>query len=159
MALYFDTEIGRIGVYAPGEAIVEIRLNEQGIAACESPSPLEKEAGRQLRAYFQKRLRTFDLPVHPEGTDFMRTIWKTLCKVPFGETVSYGWLAAASGYPGAARAVGQAMHRNPIPIVIPCHRVVGAGGHLTGFGGGMEIKCALLALEGVEVRNLRLVRR
>ncbi len=101
----------------------------------------------QLQAYFAGELKRFHLQLAPEGTAFQRNVWRALGAVPYGETITYGELAARIGNPRASRAVGAAMGRNPLAIVIPCHRVVGAGGALTGFGGGLDVKAALLALE------------
>jgi methylated-DNA-[protein]-cysteine S-methyltransferase len=101
----------------------------------------------QLHAYFDGTLREFDLPLDPQGTDFQLTVWRELTKIPFGTTISYGELARRVGNPAASRAVGAANGNNPIPIVIPCHRVIGANGSLTGFGGGIETKKWLLGLE------------
>ena len=102
----------------------------------------------QLDEYFAGRRRTFDLELEPRGTEFQRRVWGELRRIPWGETISYGELARRIGQPSASRAVGAANGRNPIPIVIPCHRVIGANGDLTGFGGGLPIKRKLLALEG-----------
>jgi methylated-DNA-[protein]-cysteine S-methyltransferase len=101
----------------------------------------------QLAAYFAGRLKRFDLTIAPEGTPFQRDVWSALTKIPYGETISYGELTRRLGRPRASRAVGAANGRNPIPIVVPCHRVVGANGSLTGFGGGLPIKRRLLELE------------
>jgi methylated-DNA-[protein]-cysteine S-methyltransferase len=106
-----------------------------------------REAIAQLNAYFAGELRRFDLPLAPEGTPFQQEVWSALMAIPYGETVSYGGLARRLGRPAASRAVGAANGKNPIPIVIPCHRVVGADGSLTGFGGGIAIKRRLLDLE------------
>jgi methylated-DNA-[protein]-cysteine S-methyltransferase len=103
---------------------------------------------RQLAQYFAGRRRAFDLPLAPRGTPFQRAVWQALARIPYGETVSYGELARRIGRPRASRAVGLANGANPLPIVVPCHRVIGANGSLTGFGGGIEIKRKLLALEG-----------
>lgn len=105
------------------------------------------EAVRQLRDYFEGRRRTFDLPLDPEGTDFQKAVWTGLNAIPYGETRSYAALAAAIGRPGASRAVGAANGRNPLSIVTPCHRVIGANGTLTGFAGGLAVKQWLLAHE------------
>jgi methylated-DNA-[protein]-cysteine S-methyltransferase len=102
---------------------------------------------RQLREYFAGQRTRFDLPLHPAGTAFQRDVWSELQRIPYGETISYGELARRVGHPAAARAVGAANGANPIPIVIPCHRVIGANGKLTGFGGGIPVKQKLLALE------------
>ncbi len=111
-----------------------------------------KEPVRQLRAYFAGELHDFDLALAPEGTTFQRNVWKRLCDIPYGETISYGELARRIGNPRASRAVGLANGSNPIPIVIPCHRVIGSNGKLTGYGGGLPIKEKLLALESHQLR-------
>lgn len=105
------------------------------------------EVADQLRDYFDGRRREFTLDLAPVGTDFQRQVWTALAQVPYATTVSYGWLAARIGRPTAARAVGAAVGRNPIGIVVPCHRVVGTAGGLTGYAGGLERKQYLLALE------------
>ncbi|MDA8347521.1 MAG: methylated-DNA--[protein]-cysteine S-methyltransferase [Pseudomonadota bacterium] len=102
----------------------------------------------QLAQYFAGQRRRFDLPLAPTGTPFQLRVWEALCAIPYGETLSYGDLARRVGNPRASRAVGLANGANPLPIVVPCHRVIGANGALTGFGGGVPIKRALLALEG-----------
>jgi methylated-DNA-[protein]-cysteine S-methyltransferase len=111
-------------------------------------NPLLVEAVRQLRAYFERDLKEFDLPLAPVGTDFQRRVWEELCEIGYGETSSYGELAHRLGKSNAAsRAVGLANGRNPIPIVIPCHRVIGSNGTLTGYAGGLDRKQKLLELE------------
>lgn len=112
----------------------------------ENARPL-KDVIRQLRAYFAGKLEEFDLPLAPDGTDFQQKVWRRLCDIPYGETISYGQLAQRIGNPNASRAVGLANGSNPIPIIIPCHRVIGSNGKLTGYGGGLPIKEKLLALE------------
>lgn len=118
------------------------------------------EVRRQLGEYFAGDRQSFDLKLAPRGTEFQQEVWKALQDVPFGTTTSYGALADAIGRPAASRAVGAANGANPIPIVVPCHRIIGADGSLTGFGGGLEAKRLLLELEGHEVepgpRQLRL---
>lgn len=101
----------------------------------------------QLRAYFKRELKTFDLPLVPAGTPFQLKVWQALRDIPYGEVVSYKTIAEAIGNPNAVRAVGGANGRNPIPIIVPCHRVIGSNGTLTGFGGGLETKQRLIALE------------
>jgi methylated-DNA-[protein]-cysteine S-methyltransferase len=108
---------------------------------------LLKEPARQLTAYFQGRLRHFDVPVAPAGTAFQQAVWSELQNIPYGETISYGELARRLGNPKAVRAVGLANGSNPISIIIPCHRVIGSNGTLVGYGGGLSTKQALLALE------------
>jgi len=107
-----------------------------------------RETTRQLDAYFARRLQAFDLPLRPTGTAFQREVWTALARIPYGQTWSYRDVAQHIGKPQAVRAVGAANGRNPIPIVVPCHRVIGADGSLTGFGGGLPAKQFLLALEG-----------
>jgi len=111
------------------------------------------EVRSQLTAYFARELRTFDLELAPEGTPFQLSVWKALSGIPYGTTISYGELATRLNRPGASRAVGAANGANPIPIIVPCHRVIGANGTLTGFGGGIETKRHLLALEAGEQAN------
>lgn len=110
-------------------------------------TPLLRAAREALLAYFAGERRDFDLPLDPAGTDFQRAVWEALRAIPYGGTRTYGEIAAAVGRPKAVRAVGQANHVNPLPIFIPCHRVVGKGGALTGYAGGLYLKRALLALE------------
>ena len=116
-------------------------------------APLKKTIS-QLRSYFAGELEEFDLPLTPEGTSFQQDVWRRLCEIPYGETISYGELARRIGNPNASRAVGLANGSNPIPIVIPCHRVIGSNGKLTGYGGGLPIKEKLLALEKRQLRLL-----
>lgn len=122
--------------------------------------PVLAEAARQLRSYFAGELRAFDLPLAPEGTPFQRSVWRALGDIPYGATATYGDIATALGNPAATRAVGAANGRNPLSIVLPCHRVVGSSGALTGFAGGMAAKRWLLAHEarvtGSAVSNLPL---
>ena len=110
-------------------------------------TPLLQEVQRQLTAYFSGALREFDLPLAPRGTPFQCAVWRALREIPYGEVRSYGEIAAAIGKPNACRAVGMACHVNPIAIVVPCHRVVGKSGALTGYAAGVERKRVLLALE------------
>ncbi|WP_236239486.1 methylated-DNA--[protein]-cysteine S-methyltransferase [Streptomyces sp. CC228A] len=105
------------------------------------------EAARQLDSYFRRDLTSFDLPLHLHGTPFQRAVWQRLLTIPYGETRSYGELAEQLGNPAASRAVGLANGRNPVGIIVPCHRVVGADGALTGYGGGLDRKRRLLAFE------------
>lgn len=117
----------------------------------ESDAPF-KEAKRQIGAYFSGELREFDLPLSFKGTAFQRNVWNALCAIPYGETISYRELASRVGRPTAWRAVGAANGRNPLPIVIPCHRVIGSNGQLTGYYGGTHLKEYLLRLEAGEKR-------
>ena len=120
----------------------------QPVGDRDDTDPLLAEVRRQLDAYFAKELKVFDLPVRPQGTPFQLTVWDQLTTIAWGRTATYGEIAGRLGMTGhGSRAVGMANGRNPIPIVIPCHRVVGADGTLTGYAGGVERKQALLALE------------
>jgi methylated-DNA-[protein]-cysteine S-methyltransferase len=123
---------------------------------CSTPVPairndsnsLIAETARQLRAYFEGRLRQFDVPLDLQGTDFQKRVWRQLVTIPYGETRSYAQVAAAIGASRAVRATGAANGANPVPIIVPCHRVIGATGRLTGYGGGLPLKKRLLELEG-----------
>lgn len=132
-------------------APAELRyLARQGIAAPEPGSaPVLTEAVRQLEEYFAGQRRTFELPLDLRGTPFQRAVWEALQRIPFGESRTYSGLAKSLGRPRAARAVGQAVGANPVSIIVPCHRVLGQNGSLTGYGGGLERKVALLWLEGL----------
>lgn len=112
------------------------------------------DAREQLHAYFYGELQDFDLPLTPEGTDFQQRVWDALLKIPCGETLSYADVAEMIGQPTATRAVASANARNPLPIVIPCHRVIGSDGKLRGYAGGLAIKAALLDLEGQKTCKL-----
>ena len=116
---------------------------------CNTPNTLHiaKECARELDAYFAGKLKVFTIPVKPKGTPFRMQVWQALTKIPFGETISYKELAHYINNPKAIRAVGGANHHNPISIIIPCHRVIGADGSLTGYGGGLDNKRYLLELE------------
>ena len=161
---YLDSPIGTLLLAGNGDGLKHIEFPNKGRRAqplagwqCD-PRPL-REAARQLKAYFAGKLTRFDLELAPEGTDFQRRVWKALRTISYGKTISYKELAEKIGNPKAVRAVGGANGRNPIPIVIPCHRVIGADGSLTGFGGGVGVKYALLALEIGRDYNLRSSRR
>jgi len=116
-------------------------------AAAISTDPLLLEAADQLGAYFAGELHEFDLPLAPRGTPFQRGVWDAVSAIPYGSTATYADIAAAVGRPSACRAVGAANGRNPLPLIVPCHRVIGAAGALTGYGGGLERKRSLLDLE------------
>ena len=106
-----------------------------------------KEIARQLEAYFSGKLKSFDLKLAPEGTDFQKSVWNALCEIPYGKTRTYKEIAVSIGKPKAYRAVGLANNRNPIAIIIPCHRVIGSDGRLTGYASGLDVKEFLLELE------------
>ena len=145
------TQVGGVELrLAAGEAgLHSIEFSREGaIDGRENPRhPLLLETKRQLRAYFAGDLREFDLPLDIAGTAFQQRVWRALLRIPYGETRSYSEIARSIGAPSAVRAVGAANGANPIPIVVPCHRVIGAGGSLVGYGGGLPLKQRLLALE------------
>jgi methylated-DNA-[protein]-cysteine S-methyltransferase len=141
------TPFGAIRLRASGGALRELAFVD-GPGDAESPSdPVLAEARAQLQAYFAGERTGFDLPLEPLGTPFDQRVWQLVAAIPHGHTATYGELAAQLGAPGAARAVGAANGRNPIAIVIPCHRVIGARGALTGYAYGVDRKAGLLALE------------
>jgi methylated-DNA-[protein]-cysteine S-methyltransferase len=139
-----DSPIGPIELVAEDGALREIRF---GGGVEDDPDDVTRAAEQQLAEYFAGARRTFELPLAPEGTAFQRRVWDALLEVPYGVTTSYKAIAERIGAPAAVRAVGAANGANPLPIVIPCHRIVGASGALTGYGGGLPIKRALLDLE------------
>ena len=155
---YLDTPVGTLLIAGDAAAVLQITFPSQGNAAeagwVESQRGPVGEAVRQLREYFAGERTDFDLPLAPRGTEFQRSVWRQLQGIPHGETISYGELARRVGNPKASRAVGSANGKNPLPIVIPCHRVIAGDGTLGGFGGGLGTKQMLLALEqpGKEVR-------
>jgi methylated-DNA-[protein]-cysteine S-methyltransferase len=143
-----ESPIGPLGLIASDTGLQSVLFGGKGIRA-EGRSPVLAEAARQLAAYFDGDLVAFDLPLELNGTDFQRRCWLALATIPYGQTVSYGEQARRLGLgPDAARAVGAANGQNPLPIVLPCHRVIGANGSLTGFGGGLHVKRYLLEHEG-----------
>lgn len=144
-----ESPIGPLGVGEEDGAITLILFAGQQPPEGyrEGETSLLREAWAQLERYFAGELRQFSLPLAPAGTPFQQAVWRALEEIPYGETRSYGEIASQVGRPKASRAVGAANHRNPIPIVIPCHRVIGAGGTLTGYGGGLDRKKLLLDLE------------
>jgi methylated-DNA-[protein]-cysteine S-methyltransferase len=147
-----DTPIGPVGLVASDDGLRFVRFDGERVQP-EGSSPVLDEARRQLEAYFAGDLVDFDLPLDLSGTEFQRRCWLALATIPYGQTVSYGEQARRLGLgPASARAVGAANGQNPLPIVLPCHRVLGADGSLTGFGGGLETKRFLLEHEGALLR-------
>ncbi len=150
---YLETPIGTLLIVGDDRAIRKIFFPRNGKPEKPDAEWVESSRGpiavaiRQLKEYFACKRADFDLPLAPEGTEFQRAVWRQLQEIPYGETISYGELARRVGNPKASRAVGAANGQNPIPIVIPCHRVIGSNGKLTGFGGGLSTKERLLALE------------
>jgi len=159
MTLFFKemkSPVGKLKLVASSRALVavlweqerpnRVKLDEMSL---DPRHPVLIEAERQLAEYFAGKRTQFDLPLQPQGTEFQKKVWRALREIPFGKTKSYLELARTIGSPDASRAVGAANGKNPLSIVVPCHRVVGADGALTGFAGGLEAKAALLALEAV----------
>jgi methylated-DNA-[protein]-cysteine S-methyltransferase len=157
LTLFFDTLPTPVGV-------LSLEADETGLTAIHFPgrsaykpessntSDLLAEAARELQAYFEGRLTAFSVPLNWRGTPFQETVWRALMDIPYGETVSYGDIARAIGRPKSARPVGGAVGRNPLPIIVPCHRVIGSDQSLTGFTGGIDIKVALLKQEGLHLQ-------
>ncbi len=143
----YISPVGKLIVVADGGGITDLRFGHVPDGAVERTTPLLETAIRQLDEYFAGRRREFDLPLNPSGTEFQRRVWGELLKIPYGQTRTYGQIAAAAGNPRASRAVGMANNRNPIAVIVPCHRVVGADGTLTGYAGGLGNKETLLRLE------------
>jgi methylated-DNA-[protein]-cysteine S-methyltransferase len=139
--------IGPLGIEATADAVTRIWFHATGAVARRIPDGPIAAAKLQLDEYFEGRRKQFTLPLAPEGTPFQQHVWQALTTIPYGETTSYGVLARRIGKPAAVRAVGAANGQNPIPIVIPCHRVIGSNGKLVGFGGGLQTKQFLLRLE------------
>lgn len=145
----FSTPLGPMALAGEGEAITHLYLPGRPTPRLVShPTPLLLEGEGQLLEYLGGQRKVFDLPLNPQGTPFQRRVWQALEAIPWGETRTYRDIALAVDSPRGFRAVGMANHYNPIPIFIPCHRVVGADGSLTGYAGGVELKKALLSLEG-----------
>ncbi len=155
-----ETPIGKLWIASTEKGLLHIGLSgeEKFKATLKRLQPGAKwveddgqnaEILRQLREYFAGKRKSFQLPLDLSGSEFQLKVWRALMEIPYGQTVSYAEVAAKIGRPAAIRAVGQANHCNPIPIIIPCHRVIGADGRLVGFGGGLDMKRRLLELEGI----------
>ena len=149
----YQTPIGNLSIVCEGGNIVNVKLLQiSDIAnvahhAVQKETPLIKKAYQQLLEYFEGKRKHFELPLKPKGTPFQQSVWNVLCQIPYGKTKSYKDIAEMIGNPKACRAVGMANHHNPVIIIIPCHRVIGANGALTGFACGIDIKRQLLSLE------------
>ena len=141
-----NSPFGMLRIGLEDSAVVSLKLAAESLSET-LPCPAAQDVTDQLSEYFSGTRTEFDIPLAPNGTPFQKLVWRELCRIPYGQTRTYGEIAAAIGSPKAARAVGQAVNRNPIWIVIPCHRIIGAGGKLTGYAGGLELKQQLLDLE------------
>ena len=142
----YSSTFGDILIESNGKAITKVKLVDNKDVT-PAPDTLTKKAAKQLDEYFSGKRKVFDLPLDPQGTEFQRSVWRALKEIPYGETRSYKQIANAIGNPKACRAVGMANNKNPIWIIIPCHRVIGADGSLTGYGGGIKMKQKLLEIE------------
>lgn len=142
-----DTEIGRLYLAEEDGRIVRLTLGPAPAGDCMGVSPLLTRAAAQVREYLAGERKTFTVPLKAEGTPFQKTVWEALRRIPYGRTRSYGEIAEEIGNPKGARAVGMACNRNPILLLIPCHRVIGSTGKLVGFGCGLPVKEKLLSLE------------
>lgn len=142
---YLNSPVGVLKIVANNESVFEVTFVEEKKE--DNPNTLTQQTVMQLCEYFEGKRKVFDLPLSPIGTSFQQTVWKALYSIPYGETKSYGEIAEMIGNPKASRAVGMANHRNPICIIIPCHRVIGTTGKLVGYGGGIDKKIYLLDLE------------
>ena len=145
---HYNTPIGRLGIAEENGAVCRILFEGESFAGCEvRETAIIKKAAGELDEYFKGKRKDFDLPLLIRGTEFQKAAWKALVAIRYGETRNYKEIAVAIGSPRGARAVGMANNRNPLPIIIPCHRVIGADGSLTGYAGGLDMKKALLDLE------------
>lgn len=146
---FYETEVAILAIKENDGRIIEIDFSKEEIPKDLElrKTPLIEETIKELEEYFRGKRRTFHIPLNPRGTEFQKSVWNELVKIPYGETSSYGEIAKRIGNPKAARAIGMANNRNPISIIIPCHRVIGSDGKLVGYGGGLDIKERLLELE------------
>jgi len=145
LAAYYSAPFGTLRLDAGDDELVALWLpNAEPPEVAVGSSRVLARTAKQLDEYFAGTRRTFDVPLAPRGTGFQQRVWRALCAIPFGATCSYGELARTIGRPAASRAVGAANGRNPIAIIVPCHRVIGANGTLTGYGGGLATKSWLL---------------
>ena len=157
----YVSPLGTLYLYGWGRHVVRLDFEQVPVDApyfakyftsidvSEGTSPVIETLKGELEAYFYKKSKSFSVPFRLFGTEFRQNVWRLLCDVPYGQTATYGALAARLGKPRACRAVGGAIHNNPLALVVPCHRVIGADGSLTGFGGGLDRKAYLLQLEGI----------
>ena len=154
-----ETPVGRLLIAGTDDGLKHVSFSEHHFSSpdvepqdnWEPNDRALREPVKQLKAYFAGRLQAFDLPLAAEGTAFQQRVWAALCEIPYGATASYGDIARAIGNAAASRAVGLANGRNPIAIIVPCHRIIGATGKLVGYGGGLSLKQRLLEHEGVKL--------
>lgn len=152
---YTNTKIGNMAIIEEDNKIITIEINQEiEENMLQKDTPLLKETEKQLLEYLEGKRKVFQVPLNPKGTKFMKEVWTALQEIPYGETRTYGQIAQRIGKPKVARAVGMANHRNPIPIIIPCHRVIGSNRKLVGYALGMKMKKFLLTLEGIDKNGL-----
>lgn len=144
---YYDTPVGKVTLAEDGGFLTALLFGEKPMDGDFRESEILSETAGQLGEYFSGARKSFSVPMKPHGTDFQKRVWAELERIPYGETRTYGGIASLIGNPKACRAVGMANHNNPIAIIVPCHRVVGSNGALTGYAGGLDIKSFLLELE------------
>lgn len=151
----YNTPIGKISFSEDGQAITSVDFipEEENIDTAAEETKLLSDAYSQLMEYLKGERKEFTLPLNPSGTPFQKKVWEVLRSIPYGQTLSYKEVAIKAGNPKACRAVGMANNRNPIPIIIPCHRVIGSDGSLVGYGGGLSTKVKLLTLEDCKFKN------
>lgn len=153
-----SSPVGDLGLFADDRhlyAVEFLAADDAQLSGSPGDTAVLIEAERQLAAYFAGRLREFDLPLQPAGSEFQQAVWQAMRRIPYGQVLTYGELAGVVGDRKKARAVGQAANRNPLAIVIPCHRVIGGNGRLVGYGGGLDKKALLLRHEGVDPARCR----
>ena len=157
---FYDSPQGRMLLVASGDGLTGVYFDGQKYHASIEPEwradprhAILRQAGRELAEYFAGERKRFETPLEPEGTPFQRAVWRAISSVDFGTTITYGELAIRAGFPGSSRAAGAATGRNPLTIIVPCHRIVGSDGSLTGYAGGLERKSALLVLEGARAES------
>ena len=143
----YKSPIGTLYIVEENEKIIEIRYENKKEEVLEKNTKILEKAVQELEEYFKGKRKEFDIPLNPKGTEFMKKVWKELQKIPYGKTTSYGKIAEKIGNPKASRAVGMANHNNPIPIIIPCHRVIGKNNKMVGYALGIDKKEYLLNLE------------
>ncbi|WP_434797555.1 methylated-DNA--[protein]-cysteine S-methyltransferase [Terrisporobacter vanillatitrophus] len=149
---FYETEIGIIGIRENNKSITDIFFSKVDTNDNIEETDLIKECFKQLKEYLEGNRRKFDLPLEARGTEFQKKVWNELLKIPYGETKSYKDIAIAIGNEKACRAIGMANNKNHIPIIIPCHRVIGSNGKLVGYAGGLNVKEKLLNIENLDVK-------
>lgn len=143
----FDSDFGTIYIAADSTGLTSLSTRKLNLPIVSTPTKIQKQAVKELTEYFSGKRTSFDVPLNPKGTEFQKAVWKELTRIPYGETISYQELANRIKKPKAVRAVGAANGKNPLWMIVPCHRVIGKNGTLTGYAGGLSMKKKLLLLE------------